>query len=50
MQAVYDWLRDNTAACPLVVTQRLWAVHPRVSGFILPATDYDLPFKGISLS
>lgn len=24
MQAVYDWLRDNTAACPLVVTRRLW--------------------------
>jgi stringent starvation protein B len=20
MQAVYDWLRDNTATCPLVVT------------------------------
>lgn len=49
MQAVYDWLRDNTAACPLVVTQRLWAVHPRVLGFTLPATDYDLPFKGITL-
>jgi nickel transport system substrate-binding protein len=49
MQAVYDWLRDNTASCPLVVTQRLWAVHPRVAGFTLPATDYDLPFKGITL-
>ncbi len=49
MQAVYDWLRDNTAACPLVVTQRLWAVHPRVKGFALPATDYELPFKGITL-
>jgi nickel transport system substrate-binding protein len=50
MQAVYDWLRDNTAACPLVVTQRLWAVHPRVAGFSLPPTDYDLPFKGITLA
>ncbi len=49
MQAVYDWLHDNVAACPLVVTQRLWAVHPKVKGFTLPATDYDLPYKGITL-
>lgn len=49
MQAVYDWLADNTAACPLVVTQRIWAVNPRVKGFALPVTDYDIPFKGITL-
>jgi nickel transport system substrate-binding protein len=49
MQAVYDWLADNTATCPLVVSQRIWAVNPRVTGFGLPATDYDLPFKGITL-
>ncbi len=49
MQKVYDWLYDNVAACPLVVTKRLWAVNPKVKGFSLPATDYDLPFKGISL-
>jgi nickel transport system substrate-binding protein len=49
MQAVYDWLRSNTAAWLLVVTQRQWAVHPRVAGFTPPATDYDLPFKGITL-
>lgn len=49
MQAVYDWLWDNTAACPLVVTQRIWAVNPRVKGFALPVTDYDIPFKGITL-
>jgi nickel transport system substrate-binding protein len=49
MQAVYDWLHDNVAACPLVVTQRLWAVNPKVKGFTLPATDYDLPYKGIAL-
>jgi len=49
MQAVYDWLYDNTAACPLVVTQRIWAVNPRVKGFALPVTDYDIPFKGITL-
>jgi nickel transport system substrate-binding protein len=49
MQAVHDWLRDTTAACPLVVNKRLWAVHPRVAGFPLPATDCDLPFKGVTL-
>lgn len=49
MQAVYDWISANTAACPLVVSQRIWAVNPRVKGFGLPATDYDLPFKGITL-
>ncbi len=49
MQAVYDWLATNVATCPLVVTQRLWAVHPRVKGFSLPATDYDLPYKGLSM-
>lgn len=49
MQAVYDWISSNTAACPLVVSQRIWAVNPRVQGFGLPATDYDLPFKGITL-
>lgn len=49
MQALYDWLYDNTAICPLVVSQRLWAHNPRVEHFTLPATDYDLPFKGITL-
>lgn len=49
MQGIYDWLHDNVAACPILVTQRIWAVHPRVQGFILPATDYDLPYKGITL-
>ena len=49
MQAVYDWIGANTAACPLVVSQRIWAVNPRVKGFGLPATDYDLPSKGITL-
>ena len=49
MQGIYDWLHDEVAACPLLVTQRIWAVHPRVQGFGLPATDYDLPYKGITL-
>ena len=49
MQGIYDWLFDNTATCPLVVSQRLWAYNPKVQGFALPATDYDLPFKGITI-
>ncbi|WP_395015019.1 ABC transporter substrate-binding protein [Dongia sp.] len=49
LQAVYDWLYDNAAVCPLVVAQRLWAHSKRVQNFSLPATDYDLPFQGISL-
>ena len=49
MQGIYDWLYDNTATCPLVVSQRLWAYNPKVQGFTLPATDYDLPFKGITI-
>ncbi len=48
IQAVYDWLWDNVAICPLVVQKRVWAHSPRLKGFTLPATDYDLPFKGIS--
>lgn len=48
-QAIYDWLWDNVAICPLVVQQRIWAHGPRLKGFNLPATDYDLPFKGISV-
>ncbi|MHB0953944.1 MAG: ABC transporter substrate-binding protein [Allorhizobium sp.] len=48
MQGVYDWLFDNTAICPLVVAQRLWAHGTQIENFSLPATDYDLPFKGIS--
>ena len=49
MQGVYDWIFDNVAASPLLVTQRIWAVHPRVQGFGLPATDYDIPYKGLTL-
>ena len=49
MQSIYDWLANNAAACPILVTQRIWAVHPRVQGFSLPATDYDIPFQGLSL-
>lgn len=48
MQGLYDWLDENRAICPLVVAQRLWAYGPQLENFSLPATDYDLPFQGIS--
>lgn len=48
MQAIYDWLADNTAICPLVVAQRLWAYGANIENFSLPATDYDMPFKAMS--
>ncbi len=50
MQVLYDWLDDNRAICPLVVPQRIWAHGARVRDFALPATDYDLPFQGITVS
>lgn len=50
IQGIYDWLDENRAVCPLVVSQRLWAYNPgRVANFSLPATDYDLPFKGLTI-
>jgi nickel transport system substrate-binding protein len=49
MQAIYDWLSANTAVCPLVVSQRIWACNPRVTSFALPTTDYDIPFKGLAI-
>lgn len=49
LQGVYDWLHGNDAVCPLVVPQRLWAHGPRVAKFVLPPTDYDMPFEGIEL-
>lgn len=49
MQALYDWMDTNRVICPLVVGQRIWAHNPRVQNFSLPATDYDLPFQGITI-
>lgn len=49
MQAIYGWLDQNRAICPLVAAQRLWAYGPNVVSFTLPPTDYDMPFEGIEL-
>ncbi len=50
MQAIHDWLYNNTAVAPLVAPQRLRAHSARVQDFALPATDYDIPGKGLSLN
>jgi len=50
MQAIFDWLDANRALCPLVAAQRLWAYGSNVKTFVLPPTDYDMPFEGIELN
>ena len=47
MQAIYDWLSENSAVVPLVVPQRLWAHNERVGNFSIPATAYDMPVEGV---
>lgn len=49
MQEIHAWLLDNAAVAPLVAPQRLWAHSARVSGFALPAADYDIPHSDIKL-
>jgi nickel transport system substrate-binding protein len=48
-QRVYDWLYERHALAALIYPQRMWAYGPRVQGFVTPPTEYDMPFKGISL-
>ena len=47
MQAIYDWLAENSAVVPLVVPQRLWAHSERVGNFSIPPTAYDMPVEGV---
>jgi nickel transport system substrate-binding protein len=47
MQAIYDWLSENSAVVPLVVPQRLWAHNDRVGNFSIPPTAYDMPVEGV---
>ena len=48
-QALYDWIHDNHAVAPLVYTPRIWAYADHVQGFEIPPTEFDMPFRGISL-
>lgn len=48
-QAVYDWFHDNWAMAPLYHGQRIWAHNDRIKTFVIPATEYEMPLKGLSL-
>lgn len=48
-QTVLDWLRDNHAICPIYHAKRIWAHSERVTSFVFPTTEYEMPDKGIVL-
>jgi nickel transport system substrate-binding protein len=47
LQAVFDWLYENTAFAPMLYTPSIWAHTGRVDGFAAPPTEYDTPFEGL---
>ena len=49
-QLVYDWLEAKKVVAPLLHPQRIWAHSNRVQGFAIPATEYDMPYQGITLT
>ena len=50
MQKIFDWMHDNSAVVPLVVPERLWAYRDRVTNFVIPPHDYDMPVSGVVLT
>ncbi|WP_051539643.1 ABC transporter substrate-binding protein [Sulfitobacter sp. 20_GPM-1509m] len=48
-QAVSDWLYDNWAIAPLFHGDRIWAHSSRIKSFTIPATEYEMPLKSLSL-
>jgi nickel transport system substrate-binding protein len=48
-QRVYDWIDANKAVAPLLHPKRIWVHTNRVKGFIMPPTEYDMAYEGISL-
>jgi nickel transport system substrate-binding protein len=49
LQAVFDWLHEETAFAPLFYTPTIWAHSNRIDGFQTPATEYDMPYEGLHL-
>ena len=49
-EAIYAFLRERHAFVPLVYTQRIWAHGERVRGLELPATEYELPLRTLSVT
>lgn len=50
LQAVYDWLHENTAIAPVLFLPSIWAHSERVESFEPPATEYDTPYEKISVN
>ncbi|RTM10902.1 MAG: ABC transporter substrate-binding protein [Hyphomicrobiales bacterium] len=50
IQKVYDWLSENEAIAPLFYVPSIWAHSKRVRGFTSPVTEYDMPYKNITLT
>jgi nickel transport system substrate-binding protein len=48
-QAVSDWLYANWAIAPLFHGDRIWAHGERIKSFAIPATEYEMPLKSLSL-
>lgn len=48
-QIVYDWLDERRAIIPIYHSQQIWAHSERVAEFVLPPTEYELPYDGLKL-
>lgn len=49
LQAVYDWLHENTAIAPVLFLPSIWAHTERIENFEPPATEYDTPYEMIAV-
>lgn len=50
IQKFYDWLRDNEACSPILYVPSIWAHSPRLTGFVSPVTEYDMPYENITFT
>lgn len=50
LQAIYDWLNENTAIAPVLFLPSIWAHTARIEDFDPPATEYDTPYEKIVVS
>ncbi len=49
-QAVYDWLHDNWAIAPIFHKSRIWAHGDKITTFVVPPTEYEMPLEGMVLA
>lgn len=50
LQVVFEWMRDTSAFAPVMYLPSIWAHGPRVATFTPPATPYDTPYEGLTLT